>query len=380
MMQNLQLSLAVNSPTYEINICCGLLFDHKALLHTLKPLAHRFALITHPTIASLYGNELTKLLNAQGMDTVQLTFPSGEENKNRETKEKIENQLFEQGFGADSCIIALGGGVVTDLSGFIAATYCRGIPHVLIPTSLLAMVDASIGGKTGVNVPYGKNMLGCIYQPRKILIDPTVLSSLPQSEVRNGVAEMIKHALIADKGYFDFLKQNPRQLLTIDFNATQTAIYGSCKIKKEIVEKDPHSKGIRNLLNLGHTVGHAIESVTHYSIPHGEAVAIGIMTECYLAHLMGILSMDTVEKIHQIFLDYALPFKLPSHISFDALFKAMTLDKKAIKNTPRFALIEEIGKPYSSQGDFCITVDLLHINKALHWMIHDLCSHQRAHV
>ena len=165
----------------------------------------------------------------------------------------MENQLFEKGLGRDTCVIALGGGVVTDMAGYVAATYCRGIPLVMIPTSLLGMVDASIGGKTGVNVSYGKNMLGCIYQPKKVFIDLFTLKTLPKKELTNGVVEMIKHGLIADDNLFEYLEKHSDQLLALDFSFLEKAIFESCRIKKEIVEQDEKENGKRHLLNFGHT-------------------------------------------------------------------------------------------------------------------------------
>lgn len=364
----------------EIEIECGLLMNPQSFLKSIEPLASRFAIITHPSIATLYGNGLAKYLQSSGIDATLFTFPQGEEFKTRASKESLEDQLLENHFGKDSGIIALGGGVVSDLAGFLAATYGRGIPLITIPTSLLAMVDASIGGKNGVNVPRGKNLIGTIFHPRKVFIDPTALISLPINEMRNGIVEMIKHGLIDDRKYFTFLKDNVKQILSADLMTMQTAIFGSCKIKKAIVEKDVDSAGVRNLLNFGHTIGHALENVSSYSISHGEAVAIGILTECYMGVLLGYLTQQVFDEIHEIFTDYSIPLKLPSHLTEKALYQAMMLDKKSLNKIPRFSFLSEIGTPLSFNGTFCNSVDPNILEKALHWMIHDMCSHQRPYV
>ena len=227
-----------------------------------------------------------------GLEAILFSFPNGEQHKSRATKEKLEDQLFEKELGRDICVIALGGGVTTDLGGYLAATYCRGVPLVMMPTSLLGMVDASIGGKTGVNTPYGKNLVGSIYQPKKVLIDPATLQSLPLKELRNGIVEMIKHGLILDRDYFTYLNEHADQLLELDLSILEKAIFESCRIKREIVEQDDRESGKRNLLNFGHTVGHALENLTHYSLAHGEAVAIGILVESHLAVQLGHLNSN----------------------------------------------------------------------------------------
>ena len=255
----------------------------------------------------MYGEPLQRELASSGLEAFLFSFSNGEQYKTRETKEILENQLFEKGLGRDTCVIALGGGVVTDIAGYVAATYCRGIPHVMFPTSLLGMVDASIGGKTSVNVPYGKNMVGCIYQPRKVVIDLSTLISLPKKEFANGVVEMIKHGLIADCKLFEDLEKHSDELLALNAVKLEQTIFESCRIKKEIVEQDEKENGKRRLLNFGHTIGHALERLTHYSLSHGEAVAIGLLVESYLSVRLGILDQKSFERIKKILLQYGLP-------------------------------------------------------------------------
>lgn len=327
------------------------------LLHTneLKSFASRFALITDDNVASLYGKQLCHSLRNDGVNIELFTIRPGEEHKTRKTKEELEDQLLQEGYGRDSCIIALGGGVVCDVAGFLAATYCRGVPLVMIPTTLLAMVDASIGGKNGVNVPQGKNMIGTIYRPKAIWTDLSLLSSLPEREIKNGIVEMIKHGIIYDNKYFEFMDSHAEDILALDSATLEKAIADSYRIKTGIVEEDEFEKGKRHLLNFGHTVGHALETLTHYSLSHGEAVAIGIVVESRLALQLGHLSQVAFDRICNIFAKFSIDTTFPEAISHEDLLSAMSMDKKSVNNNPRFVLIDDIGSPFA--GEYCSPVD-----------------------
>jgi 3-dehydroquinate synthase len=372
MKTTLTCHIRVPSKSYEIDIHDGLLTSQAPFLSSL---ANKFAVITTETIAPLYANVLIDSLSSYGLEPHLLTFPSGEEHKNRATKELLENQLFEKGLGRDTCLIGLGGGVVTDLTGYLAATYCRGIPFVTIPTTLLGMVDASIGGKTGINVPYGKNMLGCIYQPKKVIIDPSLLNSLPKKEFLNGIVESIKHGIIANSSYFEFLENESTSILNLNPHTIRKMIFESCRIKKEIVEQDEHENGMRRLLNFGHTIAHALETYTNYTLSHGEAVAIGMLVECYLAVQIKALELDILNRIQQILKLYDIPLKLPTSLSETQLLNLLILDKKSVNRQPRFVIIEAIGSAKAFKGQYCTTIEMPLIKKALSWMSHDLCRH-----
>lgn len=362
------------SHSYDIEIAGGLLHDADGLMKSLSRHGSRFAIVSDEKIVSLYGEPLHRLLCGAGLEAVLFSFPSGEENKTRAVKENLEDRLFEKGFGRDSCVIVLGGGVAIDLGGYLAATYCRGIPHVIIPTSLLGMVDACIGGKTAVNVPYGKNMVGSIHQPKKVLIDPLVLRTLPLHEIRNGAVEMIKHGLIADPSLFEFLEQHCDQILGLDLPVLEQVIYQNCRIKMEIVEQDEMETGKRHLLNFGHTVGHALEKLTSYSISHGEAVAIGMLVESYLSVQMGHLSQHAFNKIQDIFSKYRLSLRLP-FFSFDRILEAMRGDKKSRKGIPRFVILKEIGSPLPFESAYCGHVEEKFLKTSIDWMNDALCCH-----
>ena len=359
---------------YTIDIWSNSLNESSTLSKVLS-LDRRFAIVTDDTVFSLHAETIFQSLLASGFEGICLSIPSGETSKTRATLEYLENQLFEKGFGKDICIIAIGGGVVTDIAGYLASIYCRGVPIIMIPTTLLGMVDASIGGKNGVNVPWGKNLLGCIYQPRKILIDPTVLSTLPTDELKNGIVEMIKHALISDGTAIDVFENHAHQILSKDTSIIENVIFESCRIKKTIIEDDERENGKRHLLNFGHTIGHALENLTQYALPHGKAVAIGILVESYMSTILGMLSFESLDRIQTLFKTYGISFALPSLFSYEEIINAMALDKKSSRGTPRFVLLESIGKPHEGNCSYCTQVDEKVIRKAIQWMNDDLCHH-----
>ena len=312
----------------------GLFRDSEKLLSLLPDSA--VAIISDETVAGLYAERACRSLQKSGRKTALFTFPSGEASKTRETKERLEDQLLSHGFGCDACIVAIGGGVVTDIAGFVAATYCRGIPIIMVPTTLLAMVDASIGGKNGVNTSGGKNLIGTIYQPKNVLVDPSVLSTLPVPELKNGIAEMIKHGIIADESFVAFLEQHVPQLLSLEKKPLAYAIAASCHIKRRLIEEDK-----RQLLNFGHTVAHALESLSGYSLAHGRAVAIGMAAESRVAVDCGKFSRSAHERLCALVDAYGLP---QSH-SWDpsSLWEAMVPDKKSQRGIPYIVFPTDVG-------------------------------------
>ncbi|HEX2578886.1 MAG TPA: 3-dehydroquinate synthase [Rhabdochlamydiaceae bacterium] len=300
----------------------------------------KYALITDHIVEKLYGQAMCNQLSLRGFDVQLFSFPAGESSKTRETKEKLEDALLSEGFGRDTTIIALGGGVVTDLVGFLAATFCRGVELILIPTTLLGMVDAAIGGKNGVNTSHGKNLIGSFCNPQKLYICPEFLKTLPEQEWFNGAIEMLKAGLIADADYFHRFSEIP----------ISKSIDRAIEIKRRIISRDLTEKGLRRVLNVGHTIAHALESLSDYRIPHGTAVAIGVVLEAEISHQMGILKKEALEQIRAKFPPVTLDF------GFDEIYDVMRRDKKSEDGTPRLALLEDIGVPYSAGGAYCVEV------------------------
>lgn len=345
--------------------------SHEPFFQQLSQFGRRFAIISDDVIGNLHGDLLREKLAKKGIETLLLTFPSGEQYKTRYTKEKMEDALLERGFSRDTCLIALGGGVVTDLAGYVAATYCRGIPLFLIPTSLLAMVDACIGGKTGVNVPNAKNMIGAIYHPKKIWIDPVFLKTLPFRELKNGIVEMIKHGLIRDAEYFSYLENHSSRLLALETPYLEEAILKSIAIKEGITAQDEREIGPRVLLNFGHTIGHALEALTDFKISHGEAVAIGIVAESYLSFQLGYLAEGDFKRILATLKKYEIALEMPS-VTPAAIYNAMRLDKKARLAIPHFSLLSAIGQPYMRGNGYCFPVEEDFLKQTLDGICHAL--------
>ena len=351
-------------PTRPIEIMIGseFLFTEKTV-NKLKPLASRFALFCDEPVAKLYGNKWLTYLKKAGLECDLFTFPAGEKEKSQERKTELENLLFSQKFGRDTCMIALGGGVTTDLVGFLASTYCRGVPLIFVPTTLLAMVDAAIGGKTGINTRFGKNLLGTYYPAAKILVDLSLLSTLPPSEWTNGLAEVIKYSLIRSKKLFEALKKwdpkNPEKII-------QECI----QIKMDVVEEDYEEKtGLRRILNFGHTIGHALELLENFRISHGEVVAIGMLVESYLSMKMGILSEDSFDAINQLIRSFPFSLQISSAIRKDNMHSVMASDKKTAKGKVRFVLLEKIGAYRAFGGECCTEVPNPILDEGLNWMI-----------
>ncbi|MBS0635456.1 MAG: 3-dehydroquinate synthase [Verrucomicrobia bacterium] len=308
-------------------------------------------IVTDSTVGPLYGEELSLFLQENGFKATLIQFPAGEVFKTRATKEYIEDEMLKAGAGRDSCIVALGGGVVLDVAGFVAATYARGIPLILIPTTLLAMCDASIGGKTAVNTPYGKNLIGSYHMPELVLRDVSFLETLSEEELKNGYVEMIKHAAILDKNYFELLEKRSCSL--------EEAIEISVMLKSKVVALDPQESGLRRILNFGHTVGHAIESMSNYTVSHGRAVAIGMLLESQMADSLGFYS--AYDRLKTIFESYEIDLSLD--FPLDTLYEHMCLDKKSDTFVPRIVILEEIGTTQKFDNVYCYPCTRLNCQK-----------------
>jgi len=297
-------------------------------------------LVTDDQIARFHGETIVELLRSAGFSPKLITIPAGEAHKNIETIQKLWHEFLEQGLDRKSTVIALGGGVIGDLAGFAAATYMRGINWVCIPTTLLSMVDASLGGKTGFDLPQGKNLIGAFYPPKLVLADPQLLKTLPEAEFISGMAEVVKHGVISDPELFDLCAQG---LECIQDNLEQV-VKRAMAVKIRIIEEDPYEKGFRAALNLGHTVGHAVELASKFELRHGEAIAIGMVSEAQFAERRGIAKKGLSDEIAAVLTKLGLPIRIPDELPREEILRSMQVDKKKHAAGIRFALPVEVGK------------------------------------
>jgi 3-dehydroquinate synthase len=292
-------------------------------------------MITDSNVARLFPNLLPEVR--------RFTFTAGESAKSRETWGALCDQLLAAGYGRDTILIALGGGVTTDLVGFVAATVMRGLKWVAVPTSTVAMLDAAVGGKTGLDTVAGKNLIGAFHPPSMVIADPEALNTLPDADFRNGLAEAIKHALIADRSLADWLGQNHRAIMAREPGALEHLISASLRVKAAVVSADERESGVRAILNAGHTIGHAIEHASKYQISHGEAVSIGLALETQLAETLGIAEPDTGRNVVNLLAGFGLPTSLSAEISWDETKAALRLDKKNRNAELHAALLRSVG-------------------------------------
>jgi 3-dehydroquinate synthase len=318
--------------------------------------AHHYAIVTDERVAPHYAEPLARALAAHAPVSLHV-IPSGEEHKTRETWARVTDGMLDSGCGRDTTVVALGGGVVGDLAGFVAATFMRGVPVVQCPTTLLAMIDASIGGKTGVDTPAGKNLVGAFHPPAAVLADVETLRTLPLAQRRAGLAEAIKHGVLADAGYFARIEADLPALLDADPSATLEAVARSVEIKADVVRADAREHGRRKTLNLGHTLGHALEHVSGYALLHGEAVAIGMVLEARIAERLGVAEAGTAERIAGVVSRAGLPVVRPRELAVDAVVDASRLDKKARGGRVEYALPARIGAMAGEEHGWALPVD-----------------------
>ena len=303
----------------------------------------KFALITDSNVENLYARDILARLKSAGFVADMFVFEAGEKQKTRQTKETIEDAMLEKGYRRDCCIIAVGGGVVTDLAGFLAGTYGRGVPFINYATTLLAAADASVGGKTAVDTPLATNLIGLFNQPKKVYLDIATWQTLPDRQIYSGLAETIKHACIASKDLFDFLENNMESILKIEKEACEHIANENCKIKYQVVMKDERESGLREILNLGHTVGRAIETVSDYSLLHGEALSIGLVAEVKLATDLGYMTANEADRVIALLEKAKLPVAIPEYIDKEQLVKKLYTDKKVKNGRLRFVVQKGIG-------------------------------------
>ncbi len=306
-------------------------------------LASRSAVITNPTVNALYGETVRRSLVAAGYTVSIIEIPDGEVYKNSETLSGVYDALIEAGIDRSSFVVALGGGVVGDLAGYAAATYLRGVPFVQVPTTLLAQVDSSVGGKTAIDHPRGKNLIGAFYQPRLVLIDVKTLTTLPLREYRAGLAEVVKYGVALDRPFFEYLENHVNDIVAMELGCLETAIYRCCQIKAEIVEQDEKETGLRAVLNYGHTLGHAFEMLAGFSnLVHGEAVTIGMVLAARISQTMGHCSEAEIIAIKSLLERFGLPCE-PPIVERQKLLKAVMTDKKVSGGSITFICNRGIG-------------------------------------
>lgn len=337
------LTVDLGERSYPIYIDSQILSSFGERLKTFNS-SKRAVIVTNPTVAKLYLEVVESSLKSVGIDVKVVEIPDGEEYKSLEWAGRIYDELISFKMDRNSPLIALGGGVIGDITGFVAATYMRGIPYVQVPTTLLAQVDSSVGGKTAVNHPKGKNMIGAFYQPLFVFIDLKTLDTLESREIRAGLAEVVKYGIIKSEELFSYLENNIDKILSLDESRLRHVIKTSCEIKASIVADDEREAGLRAILNFGHTFGHAVEALTHYKqYRHGEAVAIGMLFAAKLSHRVGVSRVNIVDRLFSLLEGIGLPLEDKAYPAAEYI-KSMMLDKKVINGELRFVLPECMGR------------------------------------
>lgn len=366
-------SVRLEGHGYEVHIGTGVLDQLPSIIQSIRQ-PSRVAVITNKILAEKYGEPITKILQSAGIEANCIVVRAGEANKNLATVCRMYESFADLGLDRSSAVVGVGGGVVCDIAGFAASTYLRGLDLYQVPTSLLAQVDASIGGKNGVDLPQGKNLVGSFYQPKAVLVDIGVLRSLPVRETRCGLAEVVKHGIVRDESYFRYVRSRGSLLTGRNDQEMSSVVRRSLEIKAEIVEQDERDTGIRAILNYGHTIGHALEVVTDYkSMRHGEAIAVGMITECMIAEKIGICSSGVSGEIINALVGLRLPVKIDPDISAEAIVDALEYDKKTIAGKLCMSLPVTIGSAKSIESiprDVVLEVIRSHQQMDMHsaWM------------
>lgn len=334
---------ASKKKSYPILIKSGLL--SKPLTWLPKKVSN-LVIITDNVVKKYYAARLVSALKKAGLTPLLLSFPAGERYKTAKTKQMLEGALLDKHFGRDSFILALGGGVVGDMAGFVASTYMRGIPYIQIPTSLLAMLDSSIGGKTGINTPHGKNLIGAFWQPEAVVIDTDCMSTLPKKHIINGALEALKIFLVSDVKAFQYFQENTDAILNADVSVLTQVAQRAINIKTDVVQQDEKEKYLRMILNFGHTIGHALEKESHYKMLHGVAVGYGMLVEAKIAQLLGMLKEADFAVIQQILAELSIRPAVLKKFSIEHILQHTKIDKKVKKGHPHYVLLNKLGSVY----------------------------------
>ncbi|CAK8712473.1 3-dehydroquinate synthase [Candidatus Electrothrix laxa] len=336
-------TVGLDDRSYPIRISSGLLAEIGADLRQ-RNIGTKYGIIADDTVAELYGKQCMQSLASAGLQVELITFSHGEENKHMGTVAALASELAQRGFDRGDALIALGGGVTGDITGFLAAIYMRGIPFVQVPTTLLSQVDSSVGGKTGVDLPEGKNLAGVFYQPKAVYIDTDVLRTLPRDELQGGLAEVIKYGVIHDADFFAFLEKHRDAVFSLQQDVLTRLIARCCEIKAWVVEQDEREGGLRRILNFGHTIGHAVEAASNFQLIHGKAVAIGMYAAAKLAVRTGCFPEQDACAVRNLIELYELPVFIPAELDRQRIKKYLLNDKKTVAGRVFYVLPEAIGK------------------------------------
>ena len=352
-----------NKSTYKILLGEGTLYDWKTWLPQHCP-DKQIVIVTDKIVEHLYANLFTDVLIKSGYNVLMLSIEPGEESKVQSTKEYIELQMLQAKFGRNTLLIAFGGGIVGDLAGFVAATYMRGIRYIQLPTTLLSMIDSSVGGKTAINTPYGKNMIGAIYQPQHVVMDLDVLNSLSKIQIVNGLVEVLKIFLTMDDKSFTYASLNINKVLQKKYSILRTLIQRALRLKVKIVKADEYEENLRMILNFGHTIGHAIEKLSNYQILHGYAVALGILVEAKISQLMGILSKFDYEIITNTFNSIGISKEMLTVFNPSEIIFVAQGDKKNQGGKIYCVLLKNIGEVHTKNERLATPIDEKYIFQA----------------
>ncbi len=344
------LKVNLGERSYPIFIGGGLLKEAGSLLRRVSK-APKVCIVTNAAVNKIYGGALSASLKKAGFRVVTTLLPDGERFKNLKNVEKIYGALYKAGFDRSDAVLALGGGVVGDMAGFAAATYMRGVEFIQFPTTLLAQVDSSVGGKTGVDFLRGKNMVGAFYQPRLVVCDLGALKTLPRREYLCGMAEVVKYGAIKNEKLFSWLEKSVDPILARDEAALGKVVLESCRVKAGIVEKDEKESGERAILNFGHTFAHGLETALNFRrLKHGEAVAVGMVMAARLSRMLGLLDANSEKRVENLLSRFGLPVSLPAGVSAADVFRGMARDKKILSGRLRFVVTDRLGRAFVREG------------------------------
>ncbi|MDE3058681.1 MAG: 3-dehydroquinate synthase [Bacteroidota bacterium] len=337
------ITVSLGKRSYPICIGAGIRNSAGKFLQRFH-LPRHLVIVTDTIVARLYLDDVRRSLERAGFAVFSIVIPPGESQKSLQRAGAMYTELLHHRIGRKATIVALGGGVVGDLAGFIAATYQRGVNFMQMPTTLLAQVDSSVGGKVGINHPLGKNMIGAFYQPLSVLADTEMLQSLPQRERVCGIGEVIKYGIILDKRFFEYVRKNLTNILAMEPTVVANVVARCCELKAFVVSRDEKEENMRAILNFGHTVGHALEQAGHYrSLKHGEAILLGMVAETFLASRLKMISAEDVRRIEEVVAAVPVPRSLGFSFSAAKLIETMRNDKKSVAGTVRFVLPERVG-------------------------------------